>query len=332
MNTRGNPAPFDLLFPDLVAECVEEAYGMTLEGMIFPYPSYVNRVFGLRSEEGEDFVVKFYRPGRWTEEAILEEHRFLRLLVEAECPVVPPIPDREGLTLQTLALEGGGGELHFPFALFPKRGGRIFDAEREEDWLRLGALAGRVHTVGRRGKAPARAALSPGLLSSYAQELLAEGLVHPECAEDFRAVCAAAAGVLDPLLGRAKNLCIHGDFHRGNILDRGSSGLQLIDFDDMMRGPAVQDLWLLLPGHLRECPEELNLILEGYGEFAEFDRFELALIEPLRFLRMVHFLRWQARQRLDSGFFKTFPDWGSRTFWVKETEDLRDQLDELARI
>lgn len=324
-------APFNLLSPDLVAECVEEAYEIKLQALVFPYPSYVNRVYGLRDQDGIDYVVKFYRPSRWEAGAINEEHRFLFQLAEAECPVVLPLRDREGSTLQTLELEiSDGGELLFPFALFPKRGGRIFDAERDEDWLRLGALAGRVHSVGRRESSSNRWTLKPGLLGTYAGELRSQGLVHPECAEDFLTVCSAAAEVLDNLLGTCRSLRIHGDFHRGNILDRGEEGLLLIDFDDMCQGPAVQDLWLLLPGHARESQRELNLVIEGYEEFAEFDRRELRLIEALRFFRMVHFLRWQALQRRDEAFQKTFPNWGSRTFWIKEVEDLRDQLDEIA--
>jgi len=324
-------APFNLLSPDLVAECVEEAYGIKLQALVFPYPSYVNRVYGLRDQDGVDYVVKFYRPGRWSQEAIAQEHRFLFQLADAECPVVLPLRDQEGLSLQTLALESSDGtEILFPFALFPKRGGRSFDAERDEDWLRLGALAGRIHSVGRWEPAPDRWALKPGLLETYAGELLSQGLVHSESEGDFKTVCSAAAGVFDTLLQRCRFFRIHGDFHRGNIFDRGEDGLLLIDFDDMCQGPAVQDLWLLLPGHVRESQRELNLIVEGYEEFSEFDRRELGLIEVLRFFRMVHFLRWQALQRFDEAFQKTFPNWGSRTFWIKEVEDLRDQLDEIA--
>ncbi len=324
-------APFNLLSPDLVAECVEEAYGIRLQSLVFPYPSYVNRVYGLRDQDGVDYVVKFYRPGRWSRQAIDQEHRFLFQLADAECPVVLPLRDPEGSTLQTLALESSdGSELLFPFALFPKRGGRTFDAEGDEDWLRLGALAGRVHSVGRWESAPDRWVLRPELLETYAEELLNQGLVHPESEGDFKTVCSAAVEILRNLWVSRQTLRIHGDFHRGNILDRGEEGLLLIDFDDMCQGPAVQDLWLLLPGHVRESQRELHLIIEGYEEFAEFDRRELGLIEGLRLFRMIHFLRWQALQRFDEAFQKTFPDWGSRTFWIKEVEDLRDQLDEIA--
>lgn len=320
-------APFDVLTPELAMESVREAFGLDLEGIWVPYPSYVNRVYGLRSSDGRDFVAKFYRPGRWTIEAVLEEHAFLAELDAAEIPVAAPLPDTEGDTLPVLALEKAeGGEVRYPFALFPKRGGRIFDAESDEDWLRLGRLAGRVHAVGALRPAEHRVAYRPGLLAAYTEELEREGLPHPECRAEFREAVEGAREILDPLLAEARLLRIHGDFHRGNILDRPGEGLLLMDFDDMVMGPAVQDLWLLLPGPSDECRREFALILEGYEELRPFDPAERTLIEPLRFLRMVHYLTWQARQRGDAGFLRHFPDWGTRAFWIKETEDLRDQL------
>ena len=343
MKTMKPQAPFDALSPDLVAECVEEAYGLDLGGLIFPYPSYVNRVYGLKDQDGAEYVAKFYRPGRWTQEAIKEEHAFLGQLAAAECPVVAPLRDAGGETLQILDLgdedcddddagtianhAAGSRDVFFPFALFPKRGGRIFDAESDEDWLRLGALAGRVHVVGRQETAAHRPQLRPGLLGEYAAELIAAGVVHPDFVMDFQEACAAAGKILDPLLAGTPRFRIHGDFHRGNILVRGDQSLLLIDFDDAAMGPAIQDLWLLLPGRYDECRREMNLILEGYEEFSDFDRNELDLVEPLRFFRMVHFLRWQALQRSDEAFFRTFQDWGTRAFWTKEVEDLRDQLE-----
>ncbi len=320
-------APFDVLNPELAMESVREAFGLDLEGIWVPYPSYVNRVYGLRSADGRDFVAKFYRPGRWPAEAIREEHAFLAELAAAEIPVAAPLPDSEGDTLPVLALEApDGGDVLYPFALFPRRGGRLFDAESDEDLLRLGRLAGRVHAVGALRPAERRISLRPGLLSAYVEELEREGMPHPECRAEFREAVEGAREILDPLLEEARLLRIHGDFHRGNILDRPGEGLLLMDFDDMVMGPAVQDLWLLLPGPSDECRREFTLILEGYEEFRPFDSAERALIEPLRFLRMVHYLAWQARQRGDAGFLRHFPDWGGRAFWIKETEDLRDQL------
>ena len=147
---------FDLLAPHVVLGAVESAYGLALDGTLTAYPSYVNRVYGLAAEDGQAYVAKFYRPGRWSEEAILEEHRFVLDCAEAELPVVAPIADRDGETLASVTAEGGESEETFDFALYPRKGGRSFDAESDEDWVRLGALVGRLHAVGARaaGRAP----------------------------------------------------------------------------------------------------------------------------------------------------------------------------------
>jgi Ser/Thr protein kinase RdoA (MazF antagonist) len=319
---------FDFLSPETVVSAVEQAFALTLDGTLQPYPSYINRVYGLRDEQGGSYVVKFYRPGRWSHEAVLEEHRFLLDCAEADLPVVAPLPDSDGDTLAELTLGGQAGEMDFLFALFPRRGGRSFDAESDEDWLRLGGVTARCHTVGRTRKAPNRAVCMPReLTAAFVQEILAGGLVHPECLREFEAVCAEALEIITPVFAGVPLQRVHGDCHRGNILDRPGEGLLLIDFDDMMNAPPVQDLWLLLPGKASECRKELGLLLEGYEELLDFDRATLRLIEPLRFMRMVYFLAWRARQRHDRWFAREFPDWGGKAFWIKETEDLREQLE-----
>lgn len=320
--------------------------------MLVPYPSYINRVYGIRNDEGVEYVVKFYRPDRWSEAAIAEEHRFLLDCVEAELPVVAPLADSGGETLQTLALsapgpEGpkdpsgeaghslaavdapdpaaGNGERHFPFALFPKMGGRNFDPEADEDWRRLGALVGRLHQVAGKRSASFRAACTPDLTQTFVFELLEADLVDSEVAGDFETICRDTIANIRPLFDGGRLQRLHGDLHRGNILDRPDTGLLLYDFDDMMVGPPVQDLWLLLPGRRSDSERELGLLLEAYEDFTPLERSSLALIEPLRFMRMVYFLAWRARQRNDYWFRSSFPDWGTKSFWLKEIEDLRDQ-------
>ena len=324
------PAPaFDQLTPDLALSAVGEAFGIEPDGSFFAYPSYANRVYGFRSDTGDEYVAKFYRPGRWTPEAILEEHAFVAELAEAEIPVVAPLPDLYGETLPELVVQGDAGETSFPFALFPKKGGRLFDAEREEDWLRLGALAGRIHAIGAKRPFRHRVRIEPRLLSSYSDEILGGETVHPDCAGPLASKLRQAASIVDAALdaaGRAP-IRLHGDFHRGNVLDRAGSGLQAIDFDDAASGPAVQDLWLLLPGPAMECRRERGLIVEGYEAFMPFDRSTLALVEPLRLLRMVHFIAWQARQRSDRGFLDRFDGWGSKEFWLSLSVDLEDQIE-----
>jgi Ser/Thr protein kinase RdoA (MazF antagonist) len=319
---------FDLLTPDAALRAIEGAFAVDLDGTISAYPSYVNRVYGVRTEEGTDYVAKFYRPDRWSEGAILEEHTFLSDCAEAEIPVVPPLPDSEGDTLGTLEVTSEGRQADFAFALFPKRGGRNFDAESDEDWFRLGSIVARCHVVGRRREAEHRAVCEPhSWTAPFVRELLNEGLVHPDLADEFRQVTTEVIDLIAPHFRSLPVHRIHGDCHRGNLLDRPGEGLLIIDFDDMMTGPAVQDIWLLLPGHAPDCRRELTMLLDGYESFLDFPYQSLKLIEPLRFMRMVHFLAWQARQRHDHWFAREFPDWGSKQFWIREVEDLKTQAD-----
>jgi len=324
---------FDLLNPEIILAAVETYLPVRLDGTIEPFPSYVNRVYGVRSVDGEEMVVKFYRPGRWQYETILDEHTFLFDLAAAEIPVVPPSRDDDGDSLFEIEVDGETGSSDsaseapvFTFAIFPKRGGRGFDAEGDEEWFRLGALAGRIHQVGRKRSAPNRVVVDPrGWTGSYVRELVAGEVVHPEFVAEFEDLTGDLLERIAPLFTDIPVLRIHGDCHRGNILERPGEGLVMIDFDDMMTGPAVQDLWLLLPDHVEECTRELTHLIDGYSQFQELDRRELDLIEPLRFMRMIHFLAWRARQRHDHWFRREFPEWGNHAFWVRELEDLKDQ-------
>jgi len=325
---------FDALSPTLVLEAVETAYGIIPDGSLTPYSSYVNRVYGLGDEDGTEFVVKFYRPGRWTRDAILEEHEFLSDCSKAELPVASPIGDSTGETLSTIEIESDDeNEAHtlasrpnpavFHFALFPKRGGRSFDAESESDWIRLGALTGRLHLVGARKTARLRPRIGPEL--AMANLAIVEPLVHPEFRLEFSELCGEILDLVAAPVSALPSQRIHGDLHRGNILERPGEGLVLLDFDDMANGPPIQDLWLLLPGRASECARELSLLVEGYSEFTDLAAGSVAIIEALRFYRMLHFLAWRALQREDLWFKRDYPDWGGRSFWIRELEDFQDQ-------
>lgn len=336
------PGDFDLLTPELILRAVEEAYGMRLTGSITPYNSYINRVYELHDEDGNAYMAKFYRPGRWSEDTILEEHDFIRDCVEMEIPTVAPIAGPEGDTLPAVEVvdspdkgtpEAGSLREYF-FALFPKRGGRNFDAESEEDWLRLGAIVGRMHTAARgRGAARRPHCLPTPVIDRCLAELDGGEAVYPDHRREFLQLVEEIRERIEPLFeglsdspGSAGMQRLHGDCHRGNILERPGEGLLLIDFDDMMIGPAIQDLWLLLPARAEECTLEFNLIVEGYERFLPFDYAQKQLIEPLRALRMLYYLAWSARQRNDRRFRSEHPHWGSAAFWSKEVEDLREQL------
>lgn len=313
------PPTFEDLSPDVIVSSVEKFLELRLDGVITPYNSYVNRVYGLQDGVGGRFIVKFYRPGRWSREGILEEHRFLFQCGEREIPVIPPLVSRAETSL--------GEACGILFAVFPLRGGRTFDIGTKDDWIRLGSIVGRMHQVGRMEPAKERVLCSPVATTSVeVEDLIGKNYVPEACLDDFRSVCQDTLELISPLFEGIKMQRIHGDCHRGNILDRLDEGLLIIDFDDMMTGPAVQDLWLLLPGHLAECGEEMDLILEGYRGFAEFEHENLRLVEPLRFMRIIYFLSWCALQKDDLAFLRNFPDWGTKAFWIKEVEDLRYQL------
>lgn len=310
---------FDALTPELVFLAVEQAFDLRLDGTITPYPSYINRVYGVRTDEGEELIAKFYRPGRWSEEAIADEHEFVLDCSAADVPVVAPLGDEDGDTLHELVLD----EASYLYALYPRMGGRNFDAERDEDWHRLGALVARCHVAGRIRSALSRVICHPRHVAyTYVGLIEQTGVLHPEIADRFVGLCHTIIDKTAPLFDDIATTRIHGDCHRGNILDRPDTGLLVIDFDDMMNGPAVQDLWLLLPDYAHLCRRELYLLIDGYEEFLPFDRREVRLIEALRFIRMIYFLAWQTRQRDDRAFLEHFPGWGSKAFWEREIEDL----------
>ncbi len=319
---------FDLLTPEAVIGAIEQAYGLTLNGTVTPYPSYINRVYGLKTDEGNGLVAKFYRPGRWSWEAVLDEHEFIIDCAQMEIPVAVPIRDLEGDTLCEVDVAGGDSEESYMYALFPQMGGRNFDAESDDDWYRLGTIVGRCHLAGRKRKAEHRSIIDPSVSTrSYLAELIEADLIHPESRDEFEGICSDLIAAILPLFHESDAQRLHGDCHRGNILDRDVEGLLIYDFDDMATGPPVQDLWLLLPDYAKNCRRELLNILDGYNQFSDFDTANLRLIEPLRFMRMVYFLVWRARQSDDYWFKSNYPDWGSEAFWIKEVEDMKVQRD-----
>ena len=310
---------FDVLTPDAIISSVERALGRRLTGLTVPHASYINRVYELQDFAEERLIVKFYRPGRWSREAIMEEHRFMADCAAAEIPVVAPLQLADGLTL---AEEHG-----ILFAVFPKRAGREFEVREPGDWTRIGQIIGRIHQCGAAGTAEQRLKLHPGSATRDDLELLTGGgFITPGHVADFREVTARIVDAVTPLFDGVKFIRIHGDCHRGNILERPGEGLMLIDFDDMLIGPPIHDLWLLLPDHYRRCRTEVDLILDGYEQFYEFDYRGLRLIEPLRFMRIIYYLAWCARQVEDHQFRADHPDWGTERFWEREIIDLRHQL------
>jgi len=306
------------LDPETILSAVEATIGTPLTGLISPLPSYINRVYELRSKEGEKVIVKFYRPGRWHIEAITDEHAFLAELSLAELPVVPPMRCLHGTTLGIVD--------DTPFAVFPKKAGRQLEINGWEEWYRLGSLVARMHLVGGVNPAKARITMHPLRSTTDDSDFLFQNVLPSSYKETYRSLVKELIDLSVPAFEKCETIRLHGDLHRGNILDRLEEGLLLIDFDDMAMGPPVQDLWLLLPDRVENSRSEIELFLEGYEQFKPFDRRTLACIEPLRAMRMIYFLAWCSRQTDDLQFKRNFPDWGSDACWQKEINDLREQL------
>jgi Ser/Thr protein kinase RdoA (MazF antagonist) len=311
---------FDNFGPDAMIDAVEGALGKTMSGLAAPLPSYINRVYELQTAGKERIIAKFYRPGRWTRKAIEEEHRFVLDCAADEIPVIAPMALIDGNTL------GETGDGIF-FVLYPKRFGREIEIIDDDGWRRLGMVIARIHLAGARREAIARTLLHP--LKTTAVEvnhLLDGGFVASAYYDQFKNTAKRLIDEIGGMFEGREYIRIHGDCHRGNILERPEEGLMIIDFDDMMTGPPVQDLWLLLPEHIQKCRHEMSLILEGYSRMRDFDYDSLLLIEPLRAMRIIYFLDWCSRQIDDFKFQNNFPDWGNDAFWRREVADLNSQL------
>jgi Ser/Thr protein kinase RdoA (MazF antagonist) len=330
---------FHALTPDRILDAVEASTGRRCTGRALALNSMENRVYELEVEpqetvegdaEGsgraprrpaaEFLIAKFYRPGRWSEAQILEEHAFLAELQDHEIPVVAPLPFRDGATLHRL--ETGG----LWYTVFPKCGGRAPDELGPEQLAQAGRLLARLHNVGAARKAPSRVVLTPETYGLANLRHLVDARILPDDVKPryqalVEAICAAAA----PLFAGVATHRIHGDCHLGNLL-WGRSGLFFVDFDDMVTGPAVQDMWLLLPGRDDEARAQLEILLDAYQSMRPFDRGSLRLIEALRALRLVHFSAWIGRRWQDPAFQRAFPQFGTAKYWTDQLSDLSEQL------
>lgn len=311
--------PFEELNPDRIISLAEEALGHPFTNLLRPLNSYINRVYELQSGGGEGVIIKFYRPGRWSQEAILDEHRFLLELHEAEIPVIPPLKNLDGNTL--------GSTDSLTYALFPKCGGRSNDEFTDDQWLELGRLLGRTHLVGQTRVASERITMLPELSTrDHIDFLLESNLMERDQLLEFRSLGNRLIETIAPYFRKVPVMRIHGDCHFSNIIHRPGESFYLIDFDDMVMGPPVQDFWMLLPGYSEESFVEIDIFLDGYETFMPFDRRTLRLIEPLRAMRYLHYMAWCAHQVLEDGETLVVPDFGSRTYWLTEMKEIEDQL------
>ncbi len=325
MIPTADSAPFANLSPDLIVDAVEAA-GFPSDGRILALGSYENRVFQVGLEDAEPLVVKFYRPGRWSDAAIAEEHDFARELAAAEIPVIAPLAPRSDERLGDGPVPVFGG---FRFAIYPRRGGQWPELATEDDRQWIGRFLGRIHLIGASRPFVHRARLSPEAMGRKSVAYLVEGERIPDY---VRHRYVRVTGELLDLVearftgaGSLRYLRIHGDCHRNNILWT-AAGPHFVDLDDCMTGPAIQDLWMLLAGRPAEMRIQLGEILEGYSQFAGFEPVEATLIEPLRALRMIHYAAWLARRWHDPAFPQAFPWFGEARYWERHVAELEEQV------
>jgi Ser/Thr protein kinase RdoA (MazF antagonist) len=311
--------PYEQLTPDLVLDAIEST-GLITDARILALNSYENRVYQVGIEGGSPLIAKFYRPARWSDAQILEEHQFTQALKELEISVVPPMIDEQGQSLRDFK--------GFRFALYPRQGGHAPNLDDFDALLSLGRTLGRIHALGQARAFAHRPALD---IQTFGHEsyryLLEHDFLPASLRESYRTLGADLLARCDSQLRRVsyRTIRLHGDCHPGNILWRDEVP-HFVDFDDARMGPAIQDLWMLLSGEREQQTAQLSEILEGYREFCEFDLAELQLIEALRALRIMHYSAWLARRWTDPAFPKHFPWFNTERYWGEHILELREQL------
>jgi Ser/Thr protein kinase RdoA (MazF antagonist) len=311
--------PYALLTPDFLLTALE-SIGLACDGRLLALNSYENRVYQVGIEDGPAIIAKFYRPNRWSDASILEEHAYTQQLAAAEIPVVPPL-ELKGATLHRY--EG------FRFALFARHGGRAPELSDPDTLEWLGRFIGRIHAMGAVADFQHRPTLD---IKSFGEEsrdyLLNNGFIPPDLEDAYHSVSAEALVHVRHCYERAgdvRHLRLHGDCHMGNVLWT-DAGPHFVDFDDCRMGPAIQDLWMLLSGERSDMTRQLSDVLAGYEDFCEFDPRELHLVEALRTLRLLHYSAWLARRWDDPAFPHNFPWFNTQHYWQDRVLELREQI------
>jgi Ser/Thr protein kinase RdoA (MazF antagonist) len=320
-----NLTPYARLDPNVIFDAIEST-GVVCTGSLLALNSYENRVYQVGIDDAEPLIAKFYRPHRWCSEAILEEHQFSLELVQHDIPVIAPLIIND----QTLHHHGG-----FRFALFPRRGGRAFELDNSEQLEWMGRFLGRLHRVSACRSFQHRIQLNA---QSYGQDpykfLIEENFIPDYLKPNF---CKTVETVLEKIksivkgIGQIAQIRLHGDCHGGNVL-WSDSGPHIVDLDDCLMGPAIQDIWMLLSGEPKQMDEQLTRILQGYCEFHDFNPRERHLIEVLRTLRMLHYSGWLAKRWTDPAFPLNFPWFNTPIYWQNQMINLNEQIELLEKI
>ena len=311
--------PYEALTPDCIIDAVE-SQGFCSDARILGLNSYENRVYQVGIEDGDPLIAKFYRPARWRDEQIIEEHNYTLDLADLEIPVVAPLKNTQGDTL----FEHGG----FRFALYPRQGGHAPELDQLDNLTVIGRFLGRVHAASGEGCFKTRPSVS---IETYGSDsihyLLEHNFLPPELESPYKSLC-------DDLIQRIESrfqatrfnaIRLHGDCHPGNILWRDDSP-HFVDFDDARNGPAVQDLWMLLSGDREQQTRQLQKLLGGYRQFCDFNQAELNLTESLRTLRIMQYSAWLAKRWDDPAFPLNFPWFNTQRYWSDHILELREQL------
>lgn len=316
MSIDSAETPYANLSPDRVCDALDTT-GLLPTGGLLALNSYENRVYQAELDDGSFVVTKFYRPGRWSEAQLREEHEFVQELVDHELPCVAPL-SFDGDTL--MHYEG------YWFVVYPRQGGHTPDIEREEDLKVLARTLGRIHAVGKTRRFTHRITLDVDTYAASAREfLLTNNFIPMEMLPAYESVSADLIARLRTTLENLAVQRIHGDCHLGNLLWRNDTP-HFVDFDDTLTGPCIQDLWMLLSGSRDEQQRQLQLILEAYSQFCEFDYSSLASIEALRSLRLMYHAGWLARRWNDPAFPLAFPWFNTQRYWADHVLTLREQM------
>jgi Ser/Thr protein kinase RdoA (MazF antagonist) len=311
--------PYDRLTPDKVIDAVESA-GYLSDARLLALNSYENRVYQVGIEDSVPLIAKFYRPGRWSEAQILEEHSFSRELTDADISVVAPMIADSGTTLHNY--DG------FAFALFERRGGYPPELDNLDNMLVLGRTLGRIHQVGRAANFKERNTMSVQRMLIDSREFLLDGFIPKALLPAYESLSkdlVDMVGVIFKEITAADMIRVHGDCHVGNILWRDDVA-HFVDLDDCVTAPAIQDLWMFLNGERHDKQLQLAELVEGYNEFCDFDPKQIRWIEPLRTMRLIHYAAWLARRWEDPAFPHSFTWFNTERYWSDHILELREQM------
>ncbi|QFU24722.1 serine/threonine protein kinase [Shewanella eurypsychrophilus] len=315
---QGSAFHYQALTPDLILDAIE-SLGIYPETGLLALNSYENRVYQFRCDNGKRYVVKFYRPQRWSDEQIQEEHDFSQALFDEEIPIATP------LIINGRSLHEYKG---FRFALFPSIGGRAFEVDNLEQLEATGRFIGRIHQYSKQGKFAHRDLVNPQVLGDESLLWLKEsGHVPSSLVLPYFTIVEQVLDKSKEIWNQQnpKHIRLHGDLHPGNILWT-PDGPGFVDLDDARTGPAIQDLWMMITGDSSQRQLQLEILLEAYEEFCEFDAKELKLIEPLRAMRMLHYNAWLSRRWDDPAFPMNFPWYAEERYWEQQILAFKEQL------